>query len=151
MTKLEIIIPFVKEKHKNQKRKDGKPYFSHLEAVAKNLEDYEQYLKNKRLHHFYEDLIVAGYGHDLKEDQGVEDKDLIKNGFGILSTNLINTVSRKEGENYFDFIKRITLSPYSQLASLIKLADLKHNMSDLGEGSLKDKYRFAEHYILSHL
>lgn len=32
---------------------------------------------------------------------------------------------------------------------LLKLADLQHNMSDLNEGSLKDKYRLA-HYILSY-
>jgi hypothetical protein len=31
----------------------------------------------------------------------------------------------------------------------VKLADLQHNMSDLNEGSLKDKYRFAE-YILNY-
>ena len=62
------------------------------------------------------------------------------------------------GENYFDFIMRINNGDRSRedfcgafrvgMVS-VKLADLEHNMSDLNEGSLKDKYRLA-HYILSY-
>lgn len=148
MNKLEKIIEFVKEKHKNQKRKDGKPYFTHLEAVAKNIEGFKSLITKWGFESFYEDIVIAAYSHDLIEDQGVTEEELKQNGFSDLSIKLIQTVSRKEEETYYDFIKRITRSEYKMLSSLIKLADLQHNMRDLNEGSLKDKYRFAEDYIL---
>lgn len=149
MNKLDKITEFVKEKHKNQKRKDGKPYFTHLEAVAKNIEGFKSFLEKKGLLSYYEDLIIAGWAHDGIEDQGITDEEFEKNGFSENSIELIKNVTKREGENYFDFIHRIAEA--GTLSIIIKLADLQHNMSDLNEGSLKDKYRFAQEYLLRYI
>lgn len=83
-------------------------------------------------------------------------QDLINEGFSVMTAEIVDALSKKEGETYFDFIMRIHNgdSPYECGAFrvgmvAVKLADLRHNMSDLKEGSLKDKYRFAE-YILNY-
>ena len=55
-------------------------------------------------------------------------------------------MSKKEGENYLDFILRVKDDP---LAILVKIADIKDNMSSLNECSRKDKYRLAL-YILEN-
>jgi hypothetical protein len=57
----------------------------------------------------------------------------------------VSILSRQKGVNYFDFIGYIGHFP---LARKVKIADLEHNMSDLPEGSLRDKYRFAHAYLL---
>lgn len=63
---------------------------------------------------------------------------------------IVETLSKLPGENYFDFIMCVhNCGPFRVGAAAVKLADLEHNMSDLNEGSLKDKYRLA-HYILNY-
>ena len=67
-----------------------------------------------------------------------------------MTAEIVDELSKKPGETYFDFIMRIhDGGPFRTGMVAVKLADLRHNMSDLQEGSLKDKYRFAE-YILSY-
>lgn len=65
-------------------------------------------------------------------------------GIGDWMFPILDKLTHKEGENYFDYIERISKSSW---ARKVKLADLEDNMSDLEECSLKDKYRFA-HYLL---
>ena len=55
---LEKAIEFMKQKHGNQKRKQGTPYYTHPLAVA-------ELLKQKG---FSEEYQLAGLFHDLIED-----------------------------------------------------------------------------------
>ena len=146
---------FALNAHKNQIRKDGKPYFTHVEAVAEIVkmdwftliprEAQDNWNRHKR------HVIAAAYLHDVIEDCGVTKQDLIDAGFSVMTAEIVDDLSRKEGENYFDFIMRIHGGGAFRVATVaVKLADLQHNMSDLKEGALKDKYRFAQ-YILSYL
>ena len=63
-------------------------------------------------------------------------------GFGVnrLTLDIVDAVTKRKGENYFEFIQRIIQTPE---AILVKIADIQDNMQGLNEGSLKDKYRFA--------
>lgn len=143
---------YAEAKHKGQYRKDGKPYFTHVSAVADIvMRDWSSLLPFEAVTHWsdnYQHVVAAAYLHDVIEGCGVTKDDLEDEGFSTLTAEIVEMVSRKPGENYLDFITRILDSSSISVGAIaVKLADLRHNMSDLGEGSLKDKYRLA-HYIL---
>lgn len=116
--------------HMGQSRWSGLPYITHPEAVANSFEDNEV------------DCKIAAWLHDVVEDTGVSLTELHEKGFSPIVLDAIALVTKKEGENYADFIMWIAKSD-NLVAKKVKLADLKHNMSDLKEGSMKDKYRLA--------
>lgn len=145
-------LTFASKAHCGQLRKDGKPYFSHVKAVADKVlmgwfdlipyEAQDEWNKHK------DKVIAAAALHDTIEDCGITTNQLLHEGFPPLTVEIVDMVSKKKGETYFDFIMRLNEShPFKTGAVAVKLADLQHNMSDLNEGSLKDKYRLA-HYIL---
>ena len=142
------------EIHKDQKRKDGLPYITHLEAVANNaLKIHKETYPNTEEDNADRDILyLIATQHDAKEDQNYEEslygEQLSKAGFAhpnrvVASLKLLN---KKQYANYFDYIMAVK---HDYFARTVKLADLTHNMSNLQEGSLKDKYRLAE-YILTH-
>lgn len=145
-------LAFAQKAHYGQLRKDGKPYFSHVKAVADKVSmDWFQLIPREAQEEWnkHKDHVVAAAAlHDVIEDCGVTTNQLLNEGFSPLTTEIVEMVSKKKGETYFNFIMRINEShPFKTGAVAVKLADLQHNMSDLNEGSLKDKYRLA-HYIL---
>lgn len=146
---------YAEQKHAGQKRKDGKPYFTHVEAVANIVDNqWSMLIPNASIDDWrqYKDhVIAAAYLHDVIEDCGVTKQDLIDAGFSMMTAEIVDVLSKKPGENYIDFIMRILNGGLFRVGMVaVKLADLQHNMSDLNEGSLKDKYRLAR-YILSSL
>lgn len=149
---------FALEKHATQKRKDGKPYFSHLQAVANIVDDDFLSLIPRSAQEIWlpykNQIIAAAYLHDVVEDSdytGVSLNDLREEGFSELIVALVNSLSKREGESYFDFVMRIKESgAIFVAAAAIKRADIRHNKSDLAEGSLKDKYRLAEYILTVH-
>jgi len=145
---------FAEKAHQGQKRKDGKPYYTHVEAVA-NIVLMDWFTLIPRVaqdnwNQHKDHVVAAAYLHDVIEDGGVTKQQLIDEGFSIMTAEIVDALSKKQGETYFDFIMRIHNGvPFRTGMVAVKLADLQHNMSDLNEGSLKDKYRFAE-YILNY-
>lgn len=131
--------------HKDQKRKfSGEPYINHPKAVAEialsklNLDFDSMYSGDLA------DLVYCvAILHDVVEDTDVTLEDLEKN-FSEDITSAVGVLT-KSG-NYKDAIEKIANSHYVPI--LVKISDLEHNMSDLKEGTLKDKYRLA-HWILT--
>ena len=147
-TYVQKAAAFAKKAHQGQKRKDGKDYFTHVEAVAKIVNDNWNVESHENIwNYFKDDVIAAAYLHDTIEDCGVTKQNLIDAGFTQATVEIVDTLSKKKGENYFDFNMRINKDQFRFGAVAVKLADLQHNMSDLNEGSLKDIYRFA-YYII---
>jgi (p)ppGpp synthase/HD superfamily hydrolase len=154
MNYIEKAAVFAKKAHQKQLRKDGKPYFTHVEAVAEIVRmDWFTLIPREAQDNWNDrkaDVVAAAYLHDVIEDCNVTKQDLIKEGFSVMTAEIVDELSKKPGETYFDFIMRIhDGGPFRTGMVAVKLADLQHNMSDLNEGSLKDKYRFAE-YILNY-
>ena len=154
MNAVQTAAEYAEQKHQGQKRKDGKPYFTHVEAVANIVamdwftliprEAQDNWNKCK------DQVVAAAYLHDVIEDCNVTKQDLLDAGISVMTAEIVDGLSKKNGENYFDFIMRIhDGGPFRTGMVAVKLADLQHNMSDLNEGSLKDKYRLS-HYILSY-
>lgn len=126
--KLASII--AEEAHKGTFRKFGAdkdlPYIVHPNRVAESLDDPI--------------LKAAGYLHDVVEDTSITFQVLKDRGVSDEVVEVLRYVTKREGENYKDFIMRIT---GNLRAMKLKVADLKDNLSSCPEGQMKDKYRLA--------
>lgn len=131
---LKKALKFAKEAHKDQYRFDKKTkYIEHPKAVFRFL------VKAKVSDR---DTLLASLLHDTVEDSNVTLKGIEKE-FGKEISDLVDPLTRKDGQNYYDFIINLCSSDYVQ-AIHVKMADIVHNSTDgLAEGSRKDKYRFA--------
>lgn len=154
MNTVQTAAEYAQQKHQGQKRKDGKPYFTHVEAVA-NIVAMDWFTLIPReaqdnWNQHKDHVVAAAYLHDVIEDCNVTKQDLLDAGISVMTAEIVDALSKRPGENYFDFIMRIhDGGPFRTGMVAVKLADLQHNMSDLNEGSLKDKYRLSQ-YILSY-
>lgn len=92
-----------------------------------------------------ERIKIVALLHDILEDNTYTKVtfNMLQKEFGFSITNSVSILSKKEGENYCDFIGRI-LSSNDFPAWIVKLADLRHNMSTLENSTKKDKYLLAE-------
>jgi len=116
--------------HKGQKRKDGKPYITHPRAVAEACEDIN--------------CKIVAWLHDVIEDTKLTFQDLLDQGIPENLVDVINCLSKRKQEDYAKYIHQIK---YEEIARLVKIQDLKHNLSDLKQGNMRDKYLLAL-YIL---
>lgn len=127
---LKIAEQIARESHKGQKRWDGKPYITHSEAVESKFQS--------------EEFKVVAILHDVLEDTNLQPEDLESKG---IPRNLIQSIvylTRLKEETYLDYILRVR---EDQIAERIKIEDIKHNLSTIKHGSMKDKYLLAL-YIL---
>lgn len=124
--------------HQFQYRKDGvTPYITHPASVVAILE-----------RDGCSDLIIASaWLHDVLEDTDVKIESLIDCGIPEIVVAAVDLLTRKNEMSYFDYIMSIYSceSLAGQIARLVKIADLKHNIScfDVKKGSLFDKYQLA--------
>lgn len=119
MTETEQInkaIEFARNAHSGQYRRDGvTPYFNHIESVTKRVEK-----------HGYKAIIVAAL-HDIIEDTNITAADLFYAGFDADVIIAVELLTKKEGVNYFDYLKAIK---NNVLAKTVKIADMISNLSD---------------------
>lgn len=150
--RIELARAIATKAHAGQKRRDGKDYITHPTAVADLLTNdfYNFILKNDpakgSCFSAAPHVIAAAFLHDVVEDTSVTLEDLRSAGVSEMTIEIVDICTKRAGETYFDFIMRINETRHTG-AKAVKLADLRHNMSDLKEGTLKDKYRFAEYQL----
>jgi hypothetical protein len=106
------------------------------------------------------EILSLGIAHDLIEDYGVGGQKFICDSFKNFNDSVVElmdfldcckTLTRKAGEQYFDYINRIISSGDSR-ALIVKLCDLEANISRATEdGSRLQKYLFAHEKIWSAL
>ena len=94
-----------------------------------------------------EDLKVIALLHDVLEDTAVK-YETLENLFGKRIADAVDALTRKDGEAYEAFIDRVCRN---DLARLVKLADLEHNMdlSRIANPSESDLHR-VEKYRKAH-
>lgn len=152
MNDIKLAREISKEAHKGQTRWDGSDYFnSHIEKVVEKVYDSRMtYPKQFQERDLFEALVCAAYLHDVVEDTQITLDDLSKD-FSPYVLNILENVTRKTGESYYDFIMRIHGSSCFG-SKIVKIADLKSNMDDTKEKSTRmyATYEFAL-YILTYL
>lgn len=158
--------------HQGQKRKFGsrEDYINHPIRVAESFstleDDYcirlqiDSYIKltnpDSNLVLTKPNLQIVSLLHDVLEDssKNLEDPiteiELAKLGIPTELIDSLKLLTKIEGENYYDFIMRISKS-HNPLAIRVKIEDINDNLKDLHEGSFKDKYRLAKHILESKL
>ena len=63
--------------------------------------------------------------HDILEDTILAEPDLIINGFDLKIIEAVISITKIKGETYSDYLDRVKSN---ELARIVKLADLTHNM-----------------------
>lgn len=120
---------FAQAAHKNQKRKTGEPYFTHVLAAAEILNSWD----------LDESTLIAGLLHDTVEDTGVE-LQTIKNEFGEDVAFLVDGVTKighikyrsSAEEAMAENLRKMIVAISGDLRVIfVKLADRLHNMQTL--------------------
>lgn len=100
--------------HAGQRDKAGEAYFLHPFRVAMDCDTDEE-------------KIVALL-HDVVEDGDIDEDFLIQDGFSKNVVDAIISLTKKEEEEYDDFIKRLA---FNFLARRVKIKDLEDNLNIL--------------------
>ena len=116
--------------HKDQIDRAGVPYIYHPIHLAESMDD--------------EYLIVVALLHDVVEDSDITFDELIESGFPNEVINALKLLTHDLNVDYFEYIQLISKN---QLASKVKLTDLKHNsdISRLKVVSDKDLERLEKY------
>lgn len=133
-TLLTTAILIAKIAHAGAVDKGGHPYIEHpLKLVSWLQTDKEK--------------IVAAL-HDVLEDSIVTETDL-RPIFGDEITDAVVSLTKKAGEPYYSYIKRVSKN---SLAVTVKKADLRHNMdlSRLPKVTRKDIERVGKRYKIAY-
>lgn len=118
------------EAHDGQVDKAGIAYVLHPIAVAQMVDTLE--------------LKIVALLHDVLEDSDFTSEQLIQRGIPRHLVEIVEILTRRPDEQYFDYIHRVKQSP---MATTVKLADLSHN-TDLSRFNglsekLKSRYEKA--------
>lgn len=125
--------------HDRQRDKAGQPYFLHVYAVRDMLTGED------------EEVQIAGVLHDAVEDTAMTLDELRRLGCPERSVLAIDSVTRREGEPYTEFVARAAENPDGRK---IKLADNFHNTMRLGNldpvmaASMGQRYAHARAILL---
>lgn len=110
--------------HRNQRDLRGRPYIMHLLEVAADVTAHGP------------KTTVVAILHDVWEDgyQGsLED-------FGPEVIEAVDAITRLEGEPYMEYVERVG---GNRMATVVKLADLRRNVSTCPRPTLAKRYRRA--------
>ena len=146
------VYDLAKTLHDGQLRKNGQPYFAaHVEPVYSAVKGLITHYFPKMATSSVIEIAEGGaLLHDAIEDKRATVDDLLRvHKVRRVYVTIAENLTRRSDETYYDFINRILNC--DTLSIIVKLADIEHNMSDLAEGSLKDKYRFARAFILNKI
>ncbi len=139
VNELDKAIAIACKAHEGQVDKAGQPYILHpLRLMLLIINQNER---------------ITAVLHDVVEDSDVSLKDLKAEGFSEDILEAINCLSKKTGENYDDFILRISKN---DLASAVKIEDIKDNLDVTRIDNLSDedltrikKYHRALKFLIS--
>jgi (p)ppGpp synthase/HD superfamily hydrolase len=126
-TQLKQAIDIAESAHEGQSSKTGGPFIDHVRRVAEHVTG-----EDEKLVAWLHDVVEKGPGWTLER--------LTQQGFSERVVEAVDAMSKRDGEDYFDFVRRSIADP---LARPVKRADLSDNLSQMrqmgGDGS-----KFAE-------
>ncbi len=119
---------FAKKAHEGQMRDEGTPYFEHVERVA------NQVKKTSDAHAYITALL-----HDVIEDTAYTFEDLSKLFTEDIAKDVL-TLTKKEGEPFEVYLKKITLKYVPLFIKLVDRLDNVKSLSQCGSEDKKKKY-----------
>ena len=142
MTITEKAIEIAERAHYKQKRRNGEPYILHPRRVADKVVGDNREATDK--------IKSIALLHDVLEDTPMTVEYLRKSEIPEDIIQAVAWLTRNPKENYFEYIMGLIECGIKEVI-LVKLADLEDNLSDLEEGSMKDKYRFAQYVLREYI
>lgn len=109
---LERAIEIARRAHAGQTDKAGEDYINHTLRVSQSVQG--------------EDEKIVAVLHDVIEDSDITLEDLKREGFSFQVLGALDLVTKKEGDEYSNYIARIKENP---IARAVKIADLRDNMN----------------------
>jgi (p)ppGpp synthase/HD superfamily hydrolase len=135
----------MKMAHNSQFDKGGTDYYLHPLRVAQEAKK----MFNTEYDKFIGECVALL--HDVIEDSNLTADDLVNENFENAIVSRVVCMTRKDGESYMDYIKRIG---EDNICRIIKMCDLKDNMDVTRLDKLKDedlnrikKYHKAYKYL----
>jgi (p)ppGpp synthase/HD superfamily hydrolase len=116
MATLQKAIEIAVDAHKDVFDKSGQYYILHPLTVMARVGDKTN---------GNEEAMMAAVLHDVVEDTDINFDELKRLGFSRTVIDAVDSVTKRDGENYMDFVKR---SSMNTIGRIIKLEDIKHNM-----------------------
>jgi len=110
-TMISVMIDYAVNMHSGQHDKSGMPYILHPLKVM-------HYLKTDD-----EELMCIAIGHDLLEDTGASERDIL-NMTSERVCDAIKALTKYTGQTYEEYKEAVFAN---KDAMLVKLADLRHN------------------------
>lgn len=130
MKDFDFYKEYIKNKHGNQKRKQGTLYYLHPIAVA-------EILKEKNFSYEYQ---VAGLFHDLLEDTDTTYDELLSISNKEIA-EVVKLVTKKENYDMKEYMERISKN---EMARMVKLADRIHNLKESVYADQEWRKRYIE-------
>lgn len=130
-------IRIAEQAHHGQYDWYGKPYICHPIYVMEHIHG--------------EELKIIAVLHDVVEDTDWTLEMLKEEGLGEKSAHTLDCLTRRDGEDYEDYIKRVLSDKW---ACKIKLCDLEHNMDitrndrSIKESHLKRIAKYHRFYLM---
>ena len=112
MSTLERAIALAAEAHAGQRDKAGEPYILHPLRVMLAVNTPEEQM--------------TGVLHDVVEDTSITLDRLRAEGFPETVVEAVDALTRRDGEDYFDFARR---AGSNLISRPVKLADLRDNLN----------------------
>lgn len=143
--KYQAMLAVVKTYHAGQTREGGvKPYWPHCERVGlllrRALETSGEGSEEEQ-----ENLVLAGLGHDLYEDTKILPQEIREN-FGEKVDGLIAEDTNRFGDGQVALYAE-KLKSVSELALLIKFADLCDNYGTGGSAVSENGYEWTKDFL----
>lgn len=136
---VKLAMTIATKAHDGQFRWDNEtPYISHPAAIAKELERQE----------FADAVIATAWLHDVVEDTDITFHNLDEAGVHPEIIAAVDAITKRDGEDYLMYLLRCRKNA---VARIVKIEDIKNNMSDLDrkkKKSMYEKYSLAL-YILN--
>lgn len=133
-----LVIEEMSEK-KGFVRHDGRDYFVHPIAVAQTALDFDLMKNNDAK---TADIILATcLLHDILEDVKTITPEMIREQFGLEVMINVDNVSKREGEDFIDYIDRFSSRKES---ALVKIIDRLNNVATLSNSTLEHRKRQLE-------
>lgn len=149
----DIAIPAILKAFDGVVDKSGNDYKLHLRAVAENAEGLylQMYSKGEVERDNPLKYILVAYAHDYVEDEKGTYQNLRLLGFTEELIDGVDSVTRRKGESYKDFVVR---AKANKIGRIVKLADIMdntaiHRIFLTPETERNDLYRIKK-YIYSY-
>ena len=134
-----LAIRVATRAHAGQKRKDGTPYIAHPARVALRVS-----LRPAGNLIFALQAQTVAYLHDVVEDTDVTYDELRELGFNEVVISALDSVTKRTGETYAEFILR---SKVNQVGRVVKLADIEDNLEDQSALDPEEAKFLRERYV----